>query len=75
MGHPADQQMTLAVPEDTAETVVANWDQSVLSILNAAETPIASRPRLFIAMLGTSLKSSPGNRSIVSSRLRPIRTG
>ena len=40
-----DQQMTLAVPEDIAETVVANWEQSVLSVLNAAGTPIASLPR------------------------------
>jgi len=40
-----DQQMSLAVPEDIGETVVANWEQSVLSILNAAETPIASQPR------------------------------
>jgi hypothetical protein len=41
----ADEQMSLAVPEDIGETVVANWEQSVSSILNAAETPIASQPR------------------------------
>jgi hypothetical protein len=41
----ADQQMSLEVPEDIGETVVANWEQSVSSILNAAETPVVSQPR------------------------------
>lgn len=41
----ANGQMTLAVPEDIAESVVANWEKSVSSILSAAETSIASQPR------------------------------
>lgn len=41
----ADAQMTLTVEEDVVESVAANWEQSVSSILNAAKTSIVSRPR------------------------------
>jgi len=41
----ASNQMALAMPSDATEAVVANWQQSIESILKAAESPIASQPR------------------------------
>lgn len=41
----ANAQMSFAMAEDDTESVVAHWERSVSSILNAAETSILSQPR------------------------------